>query len=62
MKEIKGRVKKMGLFKEADIRVFVLEPGDSFTVDDEPVVDKDEFFSILDKASQPIKKNESDKS
>ena len=45
---------KQGIFKEADVRVFILEPGDSISVDDEGIT-KDEFFEVLDKASQPIK-------
>lgn len=49
--------------KNVKMRIFYdFQPGDRLSVDDEPVADRDEFFSILDKASQPIKKNKSDKS
>ncbi len=52
MKELKP----VGKVKNVKMRIFYdFKPGDRLSADDEPVVDKEEFFKVLDKASQPIK-------
>lgn len=52
MRELKI-VEKQGIFKDIDVRAFIIEPGDSLSVDEEGIT-RDKFLSILDKASQPI--------
>lgn len=55
--KVKTTYKKRGVMDDVKVRAFIVELGDKFPVgDDEHVVDKDELFSVLDKASQPIKK------
>lgn len=55
MKELQAKGKK-GILKDAKIQIFYdFQPRDRVSIDDELVVDRDEFFNVLDKASQPIK-------
>jgi len=52
-----GKVITRGILKGIKGEWFYdFQPGDRLSADDEPVVDRDEFFSVLDKASQPIKR------
>jgi hypothetical protein len=54
-------MKMKKISRGGNLSVYVPEPGDSFFIDqldneDEQGVTKEEFFRILDKASQPIKR------
>ena len=58
MKEVKPISEECeGILKIGSVRIFVLEPGETFPPKDEGI-SKDEFHAILDKASQPIDKKE----
>ena len=41
--------------KNPDMEWIVLEPGESYSVEEQGIT-KAEFFDVLDKASQPIKR------
>ncbi len=56
MKELPVKIiyKKRGFSPNLKVQAFQVEAGDSYSISDEQGITKEEFFSILDKASQPI--------
>ena len=64
MKEFSVEIiyKKPGEMDDLKVRAFQLEVGDRISADDEESwTTKDEFFKVLDKASQPVKKHKDKK-
>jgi len=58
MKELPVKIiyKKRGFSPNLKVQAFQVEAGDSYSISDDIGITKDEFFNVLDKASQPIKK------
>lgn len=61
MKELKAKLvySTPGFMDKLEIKAYQLQPGDNTDIEMQDGITKDQFHAILDKASQPIKKDKS---